>query len=138
MRGRILLFLALAGWAGVACTQAVSESEMLIAASALTKVSAATEATERYGSPPGDLGGQAFIDFATAHDPALLHPLAGYRIEVLRKDRHTVLLLCDSAGQRALLEDVGCTGAMDRHRWQGDAAAPCEFSAEPTEVCGIR
>lgn len=138
MQLKALVLAAATSWICNACAQSVSENEMLIAASALTKVSAAVEAMERYGNPPPDLVGQAFLESATAHDPVLLQRLADYQVRVLRKERHTVLLVCDSRGEQALLEDAGCTGALDSHRWQGDAATRCEFSIDPSEVCAAK
>lgn len=135
MRFGIAFLLALAGCTSIALGQTFSEEEMLVAASALTKVTTAVEAAERYGNPPDGLADQAFLDFATAHDPALLQPLSKYHLKVLRKDRHAVLLLCDSDGQIALLEDVGCTAQLDRHRWKVAPPKACAFSVDPSDIC---
>jgi hypothetical protein len=45
------------------------------------------------------------------------------------------VLICNVSDDRALLEDAGCTGPMDRKRWQ-EKASSCEFSIDVGEVCG--
>ncbi len=105
-----------------ACTSSQrgpDSEEMYVKASALTKLSAAVESTVRYKSPPPDLG----------------DGFRGYKLRVLRQERHSVVLVCDAAGTRALLEDAGCSGPMDRERWMGKAEA-CEFSIDTKQVCG--
>jgi hypothetical protein len=109
--------------------------EMYVKASALTKLSAAVESTVRYKNPPPDLGDSELLELATRHDPVLLENFQGYKLRVLRQERHSVVLVCDATGTRALLEDAGCSGPMDRERWMGKAEA-CEFSIDTKQVCG--
>lgn len=119
-----------------ACTvsQRVPNSEeMYVKASALTKLSAAVESTVRYKNPP-DLGDSELLELATRHDPVLLENFQGYKLRVLRQERHSVVLVCDATGTRALLEDTGCSGPMDRERWVNTEA--CEFSIDTKQVCG--
>ena len=113
----------------------IDSEEMYVRASALTKLSAAVESAVRYKNPPSGLGEQELLVFATRHDPALLENFKGYKIRVLRRERHSVVLVCDATGARALLEDAGCTGPMDRARWK--EPQPCEFSVDPGRVCGV-
>jgi hypothetical protein len=108
--------------------------EMYIKASALTKLSAAVESTVRYKNPPPDLDESELLKLATRHDPVLLENFKGYKVRVLRQDRHSAVLVCDAAGTRALLEDAGCTGPMDRNRWN-EKPEPCEFSVDIRTVC---
>ncbi len=112
-----------------------NSEEMYVKASALTKLSAAVESTVRYKNPPPDLGDSELLELATRHDPVLLENFRGYKLRVLRQERHSVVLVCDAAGTRALLEDAGCSGPMDRERWMGKAEA-CEFSIDTKQVCG--
>jgi hypothetical protein len=122
--------------AGCTSSQKYPDSEeMYVKASALTKLSAAVESTVRYKNPPSELGESELLALATRHDPVLLENFKGYRVKVLRKDRHSIVLVCDAAGTRALLEDAGCTGSMERERWKGKLT-PCEFSIDTTAVCG--
>ncbi len=109
--------------------------EMYIKASELTKLSAAVESTVRYKNPPPDLSESELLVLATRHDPVLLENFNGYKVRVLRQDRHSVVLVCDSTGAHALLEDAGCTGPMDRARWMGKPE-PCEFSLDTRNICG--
>jgi hypothetical protein len=89
----------------------------------------------RYKNPPPDLGDSELLELATRHDPVLLENFRGYKLRVLRQERHSVVLVCDATGTRALLEDAGCTGPMDRERWMGKTEA-CEFSINTEQVCG--
>ena len=109
--------------------------EMYSQASALTKLSAAVESTVRYKNPPSELGESELLVLATRHDPVLLENFKNYKIRVLREARHSAVLVCDASGTRALLEDAGCTGPMDRERWK-DKPEPCEFSIDTRVVCG--
>ena len=109
--------------------------EMYIKASELTKLSAAVESTVRYKNPPPDLNDSELLALATRHDPVLLENFKDYKVRVLRQDRHSAVLVCDATGGRALLEDTGCTGPMDRNRWM-EKPAPCEFSIDTRTVCG--
>lgn len=68
------------------------------------------ESTVRYKNPPSDLDESELLKLATRHDPVLLENFNGYKVRVLRQDRHSVVLVCDAAGTQALLEDAGCTG----------------------------
>jgi hypothetical protein len=108
--------------------------EMYIKGSALTKLSAAVESTVRYKNPPPDLSDSELLTLATRHDPVLLENFKGYKVRVLRQDRHSLVLVCDAAGTQALLEDAGCTGPMDRNRWM-EKPESCEFSINAKEVC---
>jgi hypothetical protein len=114
----------------------IDAEEMYVKASALTKLSAAVESAVRYKNPPSDLGEQELLVFATRHDPALLENFRGYNVRVMRRERHSVVLVCNAAGTRALLEDAGCTGPMDRARWR-EQPQPCDFSIDPGRVCGV-
>jgi hypothetical protein len=129
----VALVLALvAGCAPV--TQRPDREEMYIKASALTKLSAAVESTVRYKNPSPELNDRELLTLATRHDPVLLDNFKGYRVRVLRQARHSVVLVCDKTGARALLEDAGCSGPMDRHRWM-EKQEPCEFTINTAEVC---
>jgi len=128
----VLIFLA--ACSSTLFAQAPSEEEMLIKASALTKLAKAAESAGRHKNPPADLTEQEFLAFATSHDPSLLEPFSGYRLRALRKDRRAVVLVCSADGAIRLLEDAGCTAALDRHHWRGPNF-PCEFSIDVAEVC---
>lgn len=135
MRAIIFLAVFVAGCAGLPTEEQAREEEMLIAASALTKLAAAAEASVRYGNPPENLSDEEFLQFATAHDPALLRPFAQYRLKALRQDRHTVILVCSADGLIALIEDAGCTAQSDRHHWKQAPPPPCNFTVKPGPLC---
>jgi hypothetical protein len=131
-----LLFLLLALVSACAFTGEPNfEEEMYKRASALTKLSASMEALIRYGNPLARLSEAELLAEGTRHDPALLTNVGDYKIRVMSCGRHAVVLVCSKEGDRALLEDVGCTGKMDIHHWQKDNAA-CEFTVAIESVCG--
>jgi hypothetical protein len=69
-------------------------------------------------------------------EPGLPDNFKGYRLRIYSQDRHAIVLLCDECGKRGLLEDLGCTAALDRNLWKEDAAMPCEFSLSTVLGCG--
>ena len=135
MKRILILVLALAGCTSLATGQTYSEEAMLTAAAALTKVSAATEAFLRYGSPPDGLPDDAFLTQSVAHDPGLLAPFSTYRVKATRVNGHTAVLVCTPDGTEALLEDAGCTATMDKQRWRDDSKSPCAFALDLNQVC---
>lgn len=135
MRGIIFLAVFVAGCAGLPTEEQAREGEMLIAASALTKVAAAAEASVRYSNPPENLSDEEFLIYATAHDPVLLQPFAKYRLKALRQDRHAVVLVCSADGVVALIEDAGCTAQLDRHHWKKAPPPSCDFTIKPGLLC---
>lgn len=102
-------------------------------ASALTKLSGAVEATVRYESPPADAADEALLKLATAADPGLTTPFEGYILRARQEAGHAVLLLCER--DRALLEDLGCTGPLETAHWQSAVKAACAFTLK-AEACG--
>ena len=136
IRNTVTVIFVLSFLAGCTSSQRrVDSEEMYIKASALTKLSAAVESTVRYKNPPPELGESELLTLATRHDPILLENFKSYKVRVLRNDRHSIILVCDATGTHALLEDTGCSGPMDRHRWMGKPE-PCEFSIDTKAVCG--
>ncbi len=134
MRFVIALVILLAGCAPLVDGQR-REEEMLVAGAALTKVTAAAEVSASFGNLPDDFPDQKFLEAAVAHDPPLLAPLSRYQVKAIRKNGHAVVLVCSSDGIVALLEDDGCTAALDKHYWLDSSGAPCKFSIEPGAAC---
>ena len=135
MRLAMAFLIVLAGCATLATGQTYSEEQMLTAAAALTKVSAAAEANLRYGSPSDTLSDAEFLAQSVAHDPELLRPFSAYQIKATRQGGHAAILVCSQDGAIALLEDAGCTAAMDRHRWRDDPKSLCVFTIALTQLC---
>ncbi|MBA2658608.1 MAG: hypothetical protein H0U72_03350 [Nitrosospira sp.] len=136
IRVAVALIVSITFSAGCISSQERPDSEeMYIKASALTKLSAAVESTVRYKNPPAELSEGELLVLATRHNPVLLENFRDYKLRVLRQERHSVVLVCDASGTHALLEDTGCTGPMDKHRWMGKSQ-PCEFSIDTRAVCG--
>ena len=135
MRVLMILALALSGCASLVLEQRHSEEQMMTMAAALTKVSAATEANLRYGTPSDPISDSAFLDQSVAHDPGLLTAFSTYRIKTMRYNGHTANLVCSQDGTSALLEDAGCTAAMDKHRWREEGSAQCVFTLDLLTLC---
>ncbi len=135
MKRMMALVLVLAGCTTLPPGGLYPESEMMTAAAALTKVSAAAEANLRYGSSSETLSDADFLSQSVAHDPDLLRPLSAYQIKSMRKDGCSAILLCSKEGELALLEDAGCTAALDRQRWRDDPGSLCAFSLDLKQLC---
>lgn len=110
---------------------------MLIKASQLTKLSTAVESTVRYKNPPADLDEQGLLNLATQHDPQLLENFSGFKVRILSREHHSVVLICTEDGQRGLLEDAACTPALDQHHWKDSQNQPCEFTVATETLCPI-
>lgn len=108
--------------------------EMYQRASALTKLSAAMEAHLRFGDPLLTLSESDLLRAGTGHDPALLANMGNFRLRVRSDERHAMLLMCSKDGTRLLLEDAGCTGALDLHHWD-KPVRPCEFTLAAASIC---
>lgn len=118
-----------------ACASPPTERELNFMGSALTKVSAAVDATVRYRRPAEGLPEQELLQLATAHDPALLKPFQGLTVRVLREGVDSAVLVCQKDEGAALLEDAGCTARLDQRRWTSRGADRCEFTLELKTVC---
>ncbi len=119
----------------VGCASQPSEREMNYLASALTKVSAAVDATARHRRSADTLNGALLLQAATAHDPSLMKPFEGLTLRVLRDGRDSAVLVCKPDGGKPLLEDAGCTAKMDVHRWSQAANDRCEFTVNIKQMC---
>ncbi len=135
MRLMIALVIVLTGCVTPAPRQTYSEGEMMTAAAALTKVTTAAEAKLRYGPPSDTLSDAEFLAQSVAHDPGLLKPVAGYQVKARRQGRQVAILVCSADGAIALLEDAGCTAAMDRQRWKDKPKSPCGFTIDLAQLC---
>jgi hypothetical protein len=130
-----MMALALTGCSSLTPEHFYSEQEMMTTAVALTKVSAAVEANLRYGAPSESLTDAEFLTRSVAHDPTLLAPFAEYQIKAMRQGNHAATLVCSQDGASALLEDAGCTAAMDLQRWKEHPRKPCAFTVDLAQLC---
>lgn len=129
----IALLLGACGFSGAT----VKPDEMNVRASELTKLSAVVESYVRYGNPAPGASEEELLKEATKGQPRLLEDFAGYKLRVLSQHRHAAVLVCTKNGDRALLEDAGCTGKMDMHHWE-KADARCDFTVSIPAVCGSK
>jgi hypothetical protein len=117
--------------------ESIDPEQMLIKASALTKLTAAVQAFVRYENPGSGATDEELLRLSTAHDPTLLDGLAGYKLRARGERRHAIVLMCSADGKQGLLEDVGCTGRLDKHLWQSTKREPCQFTLKIEEVCRV-
>jgi hypothetical protein len=110
-----------------------NEEAMYMKASALTKLSAAVEATVRYDSLSSSMSDQELLNLSTEDDPSLLEPFNDYLLKINRDFNHAIVMMCSKNGMQGLLEDAGCTAAMDHHLWQKQAS--CVFTLSSDVVC---
>jgi hypothetical protein len=115
----------------------IDPEEMLELAPLATKLTSMVDATVRYENPPADASDARLLALATAEDPALLRAFDGYTLKARQEARHGAVLVCTKDGKRALLEDLGCTGALDLRRWESASPAPCEFSLSLSQACKL-
>ncbi len=121
---------------GTGCASRVQERDMNHLASALTKVSAAVDAKVRYENYPASASSEELLNAVAQVDPPLMKNFDGQVLRVLRQGEDSAVLLCEAGPGRALLEDAGCTAAMDVHRWSLAAPQRCEFTLNLKAVCG--
>lgn len=122
----------------ISCAHAgQNEKEMYTLASALLHISSSVESAVRYENAPDSLEDRELVKYATRNDPALIQPLDGYYIKakgvMVGQKKHSIILICTSDKQQALLEDIGCTTALDKNSWK--AMAPCEFTLDMSTEC---
>jgi hypothetical protein len=136
---RMTVFGAMLAFSSAICASDLSEEAMLIKASELTKLTTAVESAVRYEQDQStNLGESDLLKFATSNDPALLGRFADLTVRVLRSDDlHAAVLICTGDGSKALLEDAGCTAAMDRQAWREIPEAGCEFKLDLTALCTV-
>lgn len=132
---KVILALAVSSLLA-ACVSAQSERSMNFAASALTKLSASVDATIRFKHPSEALTDAELLRLSVAHDPSLLTPFENFTVRVLRDGRHSVVLVCEANGGKALLEDSGCTAKLDHHHWRNMPGITCEFTLDVKALCG--
>lgn len=133
VRAALLWLPILATLAG--CTTTPDANQMNRLASALTKLSAAVDATIRYEGIAAQTSSEAILNQSTTEDPGLLTPFDGYRLQVFRDGLNSFVLVCDSTAKTALLEDAGCTTKMDNHRWSATTNTSCQPSLDLKAVC---
>ena len=131
----MVLFLVLLWVPITSCAEDYDEEEMLILASALTKVTAAFDSYVRYG----DINESASVDdlfkSSVEHDPGLLSPFANFHLEPVHHEGGGYLLMCPVDKSEALLADAGCTGSFDQHLWQTPQHEACALPADLPLQC---
>jgi len=138
IRRGIVVIAAVLSAACAAHAQIPSDEEMLINASALTKVAAAVESAVKFRDAPASLTEAELLSFATAHDPEMLEPFRGYSVRPRRVGMDTSVLLCTADNKIGLLEDAGCSAESDAHLWKRSPSPSCDFHLNLTQVCSTR
>lgn len=109
--------------------------QMYAKASALTKLSAAVEATVLYKNPSPALTDNELLHLSTVGDSALFQEFDIFSLRVHKASNAVIVLVCNLEGTVALLEDASCTAKLDRHHWRDLTSAQCEFTLNAAETC---
>jgi hypothetical protein len=96
-------------------------------------VQGVAERPDVYGFKPGDSGDEC-LRLGLEDDTSLKLPFDGYVVKVHCADGNASVLICDSEGNQALLEDVGCTSRTVDYRDNNQSRA-CIFEIKVDEVC---
>lgn len=131
----LLLSLMALFMTGCCLCPPVNAEKMLELGSSLTKLSTAVESTVRYKNPSAGISDEDLLVLATRQDPGLLRPFDDYKVRVLSQDKHAIVLVCSKDGKNGLIEDVGCSGKLDRHLWEEEPGMPCEFTLSIQLAC---
>ena len=134
---RVAAILSVVALAGCKHVPVDEGTKMAPLGSAVTKVTAAADASIAYEQAPPGLDERSLLAFATRRNPKVLEPLAGYAVRLAAEDGHAVVLVCDEGGTRAPFEDVGCTMALDRAAWKEAPPAPCVFTLHVKTTCEL-
>jgi hypothetical protein len=139
MRSNLLCLLSLVFLLTMGCTFGQPESEAMYQRSAeLSKVtSILTACLQDPDGPPPSLADRALVESCLNRVDRidLLDNFKGNVIRTRIWQFHAVLLVCDQNEQKALWEDVSCTGEFEKHHWQAQPSLPCAFTLDPEVVC---
>ncbi|MFA5040443.1 MAG: hypothetical protein WC464_02265 [Bdellovibrionales bacterium] len=136
MQRKLILFFVLSITVGCSYAPAPRDQmEYYPLGSSLTQLSRVIEGKLYSGRLPADLNGDMLLKEATRDNPNLLLPFGDYKMKANRSGRHVALLVCDKEETRAILEDAGCTGTLEKHLWQAQSPQPCEFSIDLITLC---
>lgn len=123
---KFFLALALASLLAVACAHGpfcAGESVSKLGPP-LTKLAAAADADEGFRPAPELSDGE----FLRRAEPEAFAFFKNHKLKLLRNSGHAVVLVCDSEGKTALLEDAGWTGHLEYRHYQERDPKPCEFT----------
>ena len=106
-------------------------------AAKMMNLSAAVESYfSELSGPPSGMEDKEILKLATEHDDELLaSEFKRYQLKVEYQAGHAVLLLCNKDGDRVLMEDVGCSAALDRKAF--DQKLPCAFTLKVNAACEV-
>ena len=131
----VALLLCLTCTAGCSLLSAQPKRGTLVAK--MMNLSAAVESYfSELSGPPPDMEDKEILELATEHDEDLLaSEFDRFQLKVAYQAGHAVLLLCNKDGDRALIEDVGCSAALDRKAF--DKNMPCTFTLKINAACEV-
>lgn len=113
--------------------QTIDAEEIAGLSAALLKISATVHTAVRYKNPAPTLDDAELLAFSTAHQPKYLDRFNGYVLKARQEGKNSSVLVCDSEGKVALIEDAGCTSPSD---WQGPhMGLACTYVLDLVETC---
>lgn len=133
--GALLCLYCLCGTTG--CSFFSTQPKRGTLAAKMMNLSAAVESYfSGLAGPPLGMEDKEILELATEHDDELLaREFKRYPLKVDYQAGHAVLLLCNKDGDRALMEDVGCSAALDRKAF--DQKLPCAFTLKVNAACEV-
>lgn len=75
----------------------------------------------------------SILQYMQVKYPEKIKPFDGYKIKESVEGKNVVLLLCNDSV--ALVEDAGCSAAIDKHYWNQSIAQSCDFTIDSKIIC---
>lgn len=116
-----------------ACAKDYTETEMqpLAATSADIALAVRSYARQHPEEIKAGVDEVTLVIRATAHDSSIMNP---YKKFIVKGRPTGVVLICDSKGERGLIEDAACNDILDDPRWRRPGGL-CEFILDLELVC---
>jgi len=134
-RNFAIVLIILVTFSGCQILKPQPDEDMFAAAASMKRLSASVESSARYKDIPADLKDYDLLVKATENNPRLLNGFENYLLKAIIINKHSIVLMCDLKGERALIEDTGCTGEVDVLHWQNNTPKPCDFTIDVSVVC---
>lgn len=129
-----LLFLLLTS--GCLCYGPTSEVTLNEMQMPLTKVSKAVRGCLRHNPNAVSLPGDELLKVCVfPKNPALYGQVSSYQYFAIQEGSQVSVVLCDSEGRVALMEDLTCTPHVDRKYYLEKKTMPCRNYLKPNTDC---
>lgn len=117
-----------------ACAVAYDASEMEPLTAALTKVASKFDAFTLEAGDNANV--EAVREDLYSSNTALMSMFSDKKLLFHIDGTYGSVVMCDEAGNEALVEDAGCSEKPDYEPWKLSEAQPCKFSLDLQKTCG--